>query len=82
MVLFNSNLKKGMPKDIALQRAKLSYLKKNENLHPAFWSSFVLIGSNTPVSHFYKNYYFIISSLILLTILSYIRRHTLKKRVY
>jgi CHAT domain-containing protein len=81
MVLFNSNLKKGMPKDIALQKAKLSYLKKNENLHPAFWSSFVLIGSNTPVSHFYRIYYYIIASLLLLTILTYIRRHTAKKKV-
>jgi len=49
MIAFTHNLKRGMEKDRALQQARISYLKKSKNLHPAFWSSFVLIGNDEPV---------------------------------
>ncbi len=44
---FLTHLKEGMPKDKALQQAKLAYLKTAtpENLHPYFWSSFRLTGN-------------------------------------
>ncbi|WP_081424102.1 CHAT domain-containing protein [Anabaena sp. WA102] len=42
MVEFYQNLKKGMRKDEALRQAKLSQIKNN--VHPYFWSPFVLIG--------------------------------------
>jgi CHAT domain-containing protein len=51
MILFNENLKKGMEKDKALQQAKISYLNGSKNLHPYFWSSFVLIGNGDPIQH-------------------------------
>jgi CHAT domain-containing protein len=49
MIGFNKNLKKGMQKDRALRLAKKDYLKNSGNLHPAFWSSFVLIGNDSPL---------------------------------
>ena len=42
MVQFYQNLQKGMRKDEALRQAKLSQI--NNNVHPYFWSPFVLIG--------------------------------------
>jgi CHAT domain-containing protein/Tfp pilus assembly protein PilF len=42
MSQFYTNLKQGMSKSEALQKAKLSQIKR----HPAFWSVFVLIGED------------------------------------
>jgi len=49
MIRFNKNLRKGMEKDRALRLAKIFYLKNSGNVHPAFWSSFVLIGNDSPL---------------------------------
>jgi CHAT domain-containing protein/tetratricopeptide (TPR) repeat protein len=72
MIIFNKNLKKGMEKDKALQQAKISYLKGAKNLHPFFWSSFVLIGNEDPIRHSGKEvfYVLIICCLLLLTIIT------------
>ena len=52
MIAFYQNLASGMPKDIALQKAKLTYLESGDNLanNPFYWSSFVLIGDPKPLS--------------------------------
>lgn len=44
-------LKAGMPKDLALQKAKLEFLKTSNPLtaHPFLWSAFVQIGDETPL---------------------------------
>jgi CHAT domain-containing protein/Tfp pilus assembly protein PilF len=42
MSQFYANLKQGMSKSEALQKAKLSQIKR----HPAFWSVFILIGED------------------------------------
>ncbi len=42
MVQFYQNLKQGMRKDEALRKGKLSQIKNN--VHPFYWSPFVLIG--------------------------------------
>jgi CHAT domain-containing protein/Tfp pilus assembly protein PilF len=44
MTQFYQNLQKGMTKSEAIQQAKLSQIKKNPDLHPFFWSPFILIG--------------------------------------
>lgn len=51
MDMFYRNLQDGLPKDIALQQAKLSYLEKAGKLysHPYFWAGFVNIGKTSPV---------------------------------
>lgn len=46
---FYQLLNKGCDKDVALRLAKLNYLVKTKSeieLHPAFWSGFVLYGNN------------------------------------
>lgn len=47
MTLFYQKLKKGLPKDIALQQAKLDYLESATQLrsHPYFWLAYVDIGN-------------------------------------
>lgn len=46
MTLFYQGLSKGLPKDKALRRAKLEYLKNSEDLflHPFYWANFVVSG--------------------------------------
>lgn len=50
---FYKNLKRGLPKDEALQQAKISYLKANkgkpELLAPFYWGGFVLSGNTDPL---------------------------------
>ena len=48
---FYSHLAQGIPKDEALQNAKLNYLETANDFtsHPFFWASFIHVGSNTPI---------------------------------
>lgn len=52
MIEFYKNLANGMPKDVALQQAKLAYIASADNMttNPFYWSSFVLIGDPKPLS--------------------------------
>ncbi|WP_052594726.1 CHAT domain-containing protein [Aureispira sp. CCB-QB1] len=54
MKQFYRNLKKGMPIDEALQKAKIKYLNENrENanlLAPFYWGGFVLSGNSMPIN--------------------------------
>ncbi len=68
MISFNQNLKKGMEKDKALQQAKISYLKGSKNLHPVFWSSFVLIGNDDPIRHTGKVLFVVLITCFLIPI--------------
>lgn len=47
-----TNLAEGMNKDAALSKAKLDYIQSAKGIaaHPAFWSAFVLMGNENPVS--------------------------------
>lgn len=45
MVAFYRNLKKGMPENAALSKAKRSYIKANKaEANPYFWAPFIVIG--------------------------------------
>ncbi len=50
---FYKNLKRGLPKDEALQQAKVAYLKANRGtpklLAPFYWGGFVLSGNTDPL---------------------------------
>lgn len=54
MVRFNEYLSQGLPKDQALQRAKLDYLTadnlRNMEAAPAFWANFILIGNQNKIA--------------------------------
>lgn len=49
--LFYNNIKKGLPKDKALQQAKLSYIANSEGriINPHYWAGLVLIGDTQPI---------------------------------
>lgn len=52
MDYFYTNLAEGMPKNLALQKAKLTYLKNTDDplqKHPYYWAGFVLTGNTSPV---------------------------------
>ena len=62
MTDFYKNLKKGLPKDKALQMAKLNYLEnaKQFRAHPFFWSQYVCIGNVKAITAKAFNPYIII----------------------
>ncbi len=80
MIRFNENLKKGMKKDKALQLAKISYLNGPKNLHPAFWSSFVLIGNEDPIRNSAKPVTLLITVLCLVLLVTVIKSKSIFSR--
>lgn len=48
---FYAYLKTGLPKDVALQKAKLDFLENANRLKslPFFWAGYMIVGSNEPV---------------------------------
>lgn len=68
-------LSEGMPKDVALQRAKLDFLQNADDdlAHPFYWSGFALVGDTAPIiqsdatSHVY--WYVLIGLLLLIVAL-------------
>ncbi|WP_165454371.1 CHAT domain-containing protein [Hyunsoonleella pacifica] len=72
---FFDNIKKGIPKDEALQLAKLNYLSQAEGrtIAPNYWAGLVLIGDTTPIHlQSSKNliWYFVVA--VLLVLISYL----------
>lgn len=48
--LFYQNLSEGLPKDLALQKAKQTFINaNNRNILPTLWAPSILIGDATPV---------------------------------
>lgn len=57
MVSFYEYLKEGIPKDEALQKAKLDFINRqveNDHSHPFYWASFVALGDMERI-HFSNN---------------------------
>ncbi len=81
MYEFCKNLKKGMPKDEALQRAKLKYLETSDHSHPFYWATFVLIGDNLPVEKKLLSPKIILPAIISILLLSVIFFLVRKKTV-
>jgi len=70
MTLFYQNLQSGLPKDVALQKAKLTFLKSKGHAddHPFYWGGFVPIGDMRPMEFHQKSYW--VSILLILLIIS------------
>lgn len=70
--LFYKYIKRGLPKDKALRRAKLDYISNTEDrtVTPQYWAGLVLIGDNSPIiiSGPSKFTWYLISILILITV--------------
>jgi CHAT domain-containing protein len=65
MKYFYENLSKGMPKDKALQLAKVAYIENSDEVsaHPSNWAAFIAMGNNSPIQIKSKNSF--ISTLAL-----------------
>lgn len=79
--MFYENLKGGNSKSNALRKARISYLKKTDQLraHPYFWATLIIYGNNSPL--YYSGYIIygpIIGVLIIVSGLFYY----LRKRRY
>ena len=75
MVSFYEYLKEGLPKDEALQKAKIKYLEttKDEALkNPYYWSGFVLNGNTVALYHNNKKIYFLILAGLFVTALIFL----------
>lgn len=74
MISFYEYLSQGLPKDEALQKAKISYLnaaQEPELKHPFYWAGFVLSGDITPIEPNYFNWYIAAGILLFLLLLGW-----------
>ncbi len=67
---FGKNLKRGMRKNKALQKAKLHYLDNSTKTHPFHWAAFVLIGNEKPLTRGIRSVRVIIPAVLILILLS------------
>ncbi|MBN1598241.1 MAG: CHAT domain-containing protein [Bacteroidales bacterium] len=76
MINYYKKLLKGQSKAEALRNAKLDFIKtaKPENTHPFFWSSFVLMGNNSPLFQPGKPYIVLLFAATLIIVFFLIRR--------
>jgi CHAT domain-containing protein len=82
---YYQSLIKGKSKSVALQEAKLNFLKKADNLkaNPYFWSTYVIIGDANPMYARSKNYLYWLGGVFVITgiaIFLVIRRRQKKNR--
>ncbi|UZO82574.1 CHAT domain-containing protein [Aquimarina sp. ERC-38] len=71
MRLFYSNLKKGMNKAQALQKAKLTFLNssKPQFASPFYWAGFYIVGNTDPIEFTKANTTLSISNILLIILL-------------
>jgi len=80
MKAFYQELIQGQPKDMALQRAQLAYLARQQEsvyAHPRFWAGFVPLGNMEPLTYLGKSslrYVWIAGGLLLLVLLVLLAR--------
>lgn len=86
MKYFYENLKRGMPKDEALRKAKLTYLSSADNLsaNPFYWGSFVILGDNAPIHKKaplqYAEIRSVLAIMLLLSMFGVIRKMILTRK--
>lgn len=79
--MFYDNLKKGMSKSSSIKQARISYLKKADQLrsHPYFWSTLVIYGNNDPL---YLPTYLIILAILIPFAIAAVLIRFYRKRIY
>ena len=84
MKLFYQNLSNGLPKNEALRKAKLEYLKKNPGFasHPFFWAGVIQFGDPSPIKLSYNSatYIYYIIAVVLFSISTFGIWYYFKKR--
>lgn len=79
---YYAHLVEGISKDVALRKAKLQYLKDDNEL-PYYWASYVTLGDDKPVdiTAFPPWYFYVILSGTILLILMFLTRFILRSRI-
>ena len=81
---FYTYLKKGLPKDQALQEAKLDYISTAEGrtIAPQYWAGLVIIGDTTPIElKTSSNLVFWLFGIVLIIVFSFIlKKRRIKRR--
>lgn len=85
--LFYDNISEGLPKDSALQKAKLEYIATAEGrtLAPQYWAGLVLIGDTSPIdlkSSSNSVIYWIAGLILILIIVLLVRKNNASKTVF
>ncbi|MCF8225364.1 MAG: CHAT domain-containing protein [Bacteroidales bacterium] len=77
---FYKHLKKGKSKKSALRQAKIDYIRASDNLksNPYFWSSFLVVGDNSPLYMTSAGWYL---AMIILAFLIVVLLATYKKQI-
>ncbi len=82
---FYKLLSVGIPKDVALQQAKLAFLDQANQLksHPYFWSAYILIGDAEPLAPPKRTFWWVVLSFALFAalLLFFYGRHRSLKRL-
>lgn len=89
MELFYQYINKGMQKDEALQRAKIDFIKRADDIrqNPAFWGGFVVLGDAKPLimKSFFERYWIeltvLLSALLVLSFFLLRSRRASHKRL-
>lgn len=84
MEIFYHNLADGLPKDLALQQAKISWLSESNQLksHPFFWAAYQMLGDTQPLQKgdSFLIIFIILGALLLLFATYFVlRRHNRAK---
>jgi len=83
---FYNYIKKGLDKDVAMQKAKIDYLKEANLLksHPFFWASYMVVGDTAPVIAKSKPYNKIVLLLIAFVFVSLVifsfKKYSIRKQ--
>ncbi len=82
MELFYQNIKIGMDKDEALQKAKLSYIDEQSSVAPYFWACFIPTGNMQPIkleNNGFKYWWLMMIGVLILIIWLSIEKMKFKK---
>ena len=74
---FYLNLSKGLPKQKALQLAKLNFINKNRGnalVHPYYWSGFIISGNTDPIVSNHQWIWYILGALALMIFIILFRK--------
>jgi hypothetical protein len=83
---FYNYIKQGLDKDVAMQNAKIDYLKEANLLksHPFFWASYMVVGDTAPVIAKSKPYNKIVLLLIafvfVFLVIFFFKKYSIRKQ--
>jgi CHAT domain-containing protein len=80
---FYHYLSQGYPKDEAMNRARIEYIRKNPPncSNPYYWAAYEVVGDNTPITH-NKRIYEAIFSIVMILIAGFALFYLRRRRIF